>query len=574
MLERNHALVRSTGELLQGYQITWIDKDNVPYTANQTVDAQRFHFPNVCAEKGQLLLEAPEWAYRSMEFRQRKILKAQEEAERGGTVAAGNPAATVDLEPMPGPITGPVRFYPRPDPVQIPSGSGRGTVQADSETFLGWLLDFVSARGRECGSAEAVNRFSPYKVRYIREDIYMVDGGWLASPWMMDSIIPVPTVVMGPWAPTMGQMAHVLPQWTPQALWPQPPQAMWPYQQVPLPGPVAPYQPPEPFADARMAKMPPPQQQAAPVQYRSMPAPRVSQPKNRRRRKNNISHRCSTEPCRHKCQPKDRRRSNNFSHWYNSRQHRCNTGPCQPHEYQPKNRRRRKNNISHRCSTEPCRHKCQPQRPLPQEHPVPVQAQEYLQQQQPAPGSATNHAGIAPSSTVPRTAAPRSTGSHTCTSTSDNTAPCHRCSALRLRSRMATPNGRCHHRVGSAMTVNSRVNNFSNNTSNNHASNNLRHVRNNSKINSQNRYNPKNRSRHNPNLSNSKPINSQSRYIPKSRSRRNPNLSNSNTINSQSRYSHKNRSRRNPNLSNSRITNSICHNLINNNLQLLEHKHN
>ncbi|EDS39834.1 conserved hypothetical protein [Culex quinquefasciatus] len=38
-------------ELLQGYQITWIDKDNVPYTANQTVDAQRFHFPNVCAEK-------------------------------------------------------------------------------------------------------------------------------------------------------------------------------------------------------------------------------------------------------------------------------------------------------------------------------------------------------------------------------------------------------------------------------------------------------------------------------------------------------------------------------------------
>ncbi|XP_039453727.1 uncharacterized protein LOC120432566 [Culex pipiens pallens] len=76
-------------------------------------------------------------AERVREFRQRKKLKAQEEAERGGTVAAGNPAATVNLEPMPGPSTGPVRFYPRPDPVQIPSGSGRGTFQADSETFLG-----------------------------------------------------------------------------------------------------------------------------------------------------------------------------------------------------------------------------------------------------------------------------------------------------------------------------------------------------------------------------------------------------------------------------------------------------
>lgn len=79
-------------------------------------------------------------AERVREFRQRKKLKAQEEAERGGTVAAGNPAATVNLEPMPGPSTGPVRFYPRPDPVQIPSGSGRGTFQADSETFLGEFL--------------------------------------------------------------------------------------------------------------------------------------------------------------------------------------------------------------------------------------------------------------------------------------------------------------------------------------------------------------------------------------------------------------------------------------------------
>ncbi|EDS30847.1 conserved hypothetical protein [Culex quinquefasciatus] len=291
MLERNHALVRSTGELLQGYQITWIDKDNVPYTANQTVDAQRFHFPNVCAEKrstsigstgmgipiyvnllnnvvvipepsvvdtvprvdvttvhrgnhqanggfgaasatfpctclslnqtevriienpkeeeegeqemeneeGEQEMEEEEEikapkprrpaktsAEHVREFRQRKILKAQEEAERGGTVAAGNPAATVDLEPMPGPITGLVRFYPRPDPVQIPSGSGRGTVQADSETFLESILGVIT---RSAGSG--VGRFvgdlrEASESRRNRPALGFVVGAWclvLAGAW-------------------------------------------------------------------------------------------------------------------------------------------------------------------------------------------------------------------------------------------------------------------------------------------------------------------------------------------------------------------------------------------------------
>ncbi|KAL1374276.1 hypothetical protein pipiens_018175, partial [Culex pipiens pipiens] len=93
-------------------------------------------------------------AERVREFRQRKKLKAQEEAERGGTVAAGNPAATVNLEPMPGPSTGPVRFYPRPDPVQIPSGSGRGTFQADSETFLETGTTATAGGKPDCAKAD------------------------------------------------------------------------------------------------------------------------------------------------------------------------------------------------------------------------------------------------------------------------------------------------------------------------------------------------------------------------------------------------------------------------------------
>ncbi|XP_038114256.1 uncharacterized protein LOC6044854 isoform X1 [Culex quinquefasciatus] len=57
MLERKDGITLSWGPpenrngVLQGYQVTWIDKDNVHYTANLTVDARRFHFPNVSAEE-------------------------------------------------------------------------------------------------------------------------------------------------------------------------------------------------------------------------------------------------------------------------------------------------------------------------------------------------------------------------------------------------------------------------------------------------------------------------------------------------------------------------------------------
>lgn len=95
---------------------------------------------------------------RVREFRRRKNL--EREADLGGTVGAGNAAAAVDLEPMPGRSTDPVRFYPsrdpilnlepmpggsrdpvrffpRPDPVQIPARSRGGTSRADSGRNLG-----------------------------------------------------------------------------------------------------------------------------------------------------------------------------------------------------------------------------------------------------------------------------------------------------------------------------------------------------------------------------------------------------------------------------------------------------
>ncbi|KAL9705431.1 hypothetical protein quinque_008949 [Culex quinquefasciatus] len=74
---------------------------------------------------------------RVREFRRRKNL--EREADLGGTVGAGNSAAAVDLEPMPGRSTDPgsCSIFPRPDPVQIPARSRGGTSQADSGRNLG-----------------------------------------------------------------------------------------------------------------------------------------------------------------------------------------------------------------------------------------------------------------------------------------------------------------------------------------------------------------------------------------------------------------------------------------------------
>ncbi|EDS42392.1 conserved hypothetical protein [Culex quinquefasciatus] len=100
---------------------------------------------------------------RVREFRRRKNL--EREADLGDTVGVGNAAAAVDLEPMPGRSTDPVRFYPsrdpilnlepmpggsrdpvrffpRPDPVQIPARSRGGTSRAD----FGRNLGIVSTR--------------------------------------------------------------------------------------------------------------------------------------------------------------------------------------------------------------------------------------------------------------------------------------------------------------------------------------------------------------------------------------------------------------------------------------------
>ncbi|KAL9692106.1 hypothetical protein quinque_005500, partial [Culex quinquefasciatus] len=112
---------------------------------------------------------------RVREFRRRKNL--EREADLGGTVGAGNSAAAVDLEPMPGRSTDPVRFYPsrdpilnlepmpggsrdpvrffpRPDPVQIPARSRGGTSQADSGRNLETGTTATAGGKPDCAKAD------------------------------------------------------------------------------------------------------------------------------------------------------------------------------------------------------------------------------------------------------------------------------------------------------------------------------------------------------------------------------------------------------------------------------------
>lgn len=83
-------------------------------------------------------------AERVRAFRKRKKLKAAAESDldrdhRGVTAAAGFAIET--REPMPGRSTDPVRFYDRPDPVQLPRSPGRVTYQAGSVMLHGEFID-------------------------------------------------------------------------------------------------------------------------------------------------------------------------------------------------------------------------------------------------------------------------------------------------------------------------------------------------------------------------------------------------------------------------------------------------
>lgn len=107
-------------------------------------------------EAGETSVRRKNSTERVREFRKRKKLKAQQEVDldQGGSDAVGNDAAAFkrmpvlvqpntnrdpaqNLEPMPGGSRDPVRFYPRPDPVQIPARAREGPSRADSGTNFG-----------------------------------------------------------------------------------------------------------------------------------------------------------------------------------------------------------------------------------------------------------------------------------------------------------------------------------------------------------------------------------------------------------------------------------------------------